>query len=135
MKTWIKFLIMPWTTIVIFSFLEWLVMGFLFNTNPNGWGSWISGFVVMWFVGSTVYFSAPTPKLPLSTLYTALLFGLFVFVDYSNSGQTTTVFGETVRHQFNLGRHIASALGLFISVAGMHYAETEDTQSTESSTT
>lgn len=116
MKTWIKFIIFPLFTLVLLSLIETFIMGYLFNTKPNGVASWVSGFILMTFVGSIIYQSAPNNKIVTSLLYFIVLIGIGVYADYLNDGQVTKVMGQTIKHQFNLGGHISDALGL---IAGL----------------
>lgn len=123
MKAWIKFLLVPLFTLVLFSLIESLIMGFVFRVDPNGWASWISGFIVMWFAGGQMFLTAPAPRIPLAIIYAALMSGISIWADLVNDGQVTHFSGQSVHHEFDLGGQISIGLGLLLGIATMWYAE------------
>jgi hypothetical protein len=93
MRTWLKFLLLPWIALILLGLIETFVMaGILHKVPRSGYGV-ASALLVGLLIGQCLYALAPRPKALTSCAYAVLMAGLSFYAGMATDG-TPMAFGD-----------------------------------------
>lgn len=126
MAQWLKFIIIPLITVLVLEFIKALILGGFLQAEVGGWLDGFTSFIIHIIVGVSLYQLAPDNKTVWAILYALIYSGFDIFSGLELAGTTSTLFGDTVYHQFYIIPTIANLCGLAVGIVSAKDAEMED---------
>jgi hypothetical protein len=116
-KSWIKFIVLPFVVSIIVQLMIAFLAGFT-KFDPYTTAHAISQGVLGFVVGITIYHFAPNAKTLYAALYAVVYAAVDLAIGYTSEGTSTMVLGTQVQHHFYPPDHIGFSIGLLLGVAG-----------------